>query len=282
MSVDAQGFFENKQVETNSQILFLKTGITRVRILPAYNQAGDWFREIQEIPLYQNGKYSPVVSPASIGAPCPFAQKVRQLQQEGGEANIALAQKFRPRIRVLFNAVVYETPSGPMPIQECVKVVSCGVKVKRQILDINQDKAGGWGDATLLDNGLDLTISRTGTGRTDTEYMVRAFPQRSNVLEYLEKNGFQGPFRPHDLDAMYTPKSFEELQALLQTQIAELTPQQQVLTTPVTVSPGGGVQFQPAGSAPVVPLNETPPAAPVEPATNEAPATPVFPFGNQD
>ena len=85
---------------------------------------------------------------------------------------------------------------------------------------------------------------------------------------------------------MYTPKSFDELQALLQTQLAELAPQQEQLTAPVTVSPGGGVQFQPAsaGSVPVVPLNEpttgTPPPAPVE--SGDAPATPVFPFGNQN
>jgi hypothetical protein len=54
--------------------------------------------------------------------------------------------------------IVFETPDGVVPVQDSLKIMKCGVKVKRQIMDINQDKAGGWGDITNLASGVDLTI----------------------------------------------------------------------------------------------------------------------------
>jgi hypothetical protein len=274
MPIQTEGFFENKAVTSNSNFLFLKTGITRLRLIPAYNAGGDWFREIAEIPLQQNGKYSPVVSPQSVGDPCPFAREVRRLKQAGGEANLALADQFRPRWSFLFNVVVFETPDGPVPIQECLKIMKCGVKVKRQLMEINSDVAGGWGDITNLTSGVDLTISRTGSGRTDTEYHVSPWPRvagqtRSNILEYLEQKGWQGTFRPHNLDETFQPKTFDELEVLLKNQLVELAPRQDEVIQPQTTSPNGGVSF------------EIPPQAPVEGGSVDTPETPAFPFGNQ-
>ena len=276
MAIQTDGFFDNRQDTSNSNFLFLKTGITRIRVIPAYNAAGDWFREVFEIPLHQNGKYAPVVSPQSVGEPFPFAREVIRLKRAGGEANLALADDFRPRLSFLFNVLVFETPDGVVPVQDSLKIMKWGVKVKRQIMDINQDKACGWGDITNLASGVDLTISRTGSGRTDTEYNVSPYPRvagstRSNILEFLEEKGWQGTFRPHNLDEVFVPKSFAELEVLLKNQMVEMAPRQEEIIQPVTTSPNGGVSFEVAPQAPIQ----------VDTASVDTPVTPEFPFGNQ-
>src|SRR5262245_41925578 len=102
----ATGFHPNKQI-VSSVFLYLKTGTTHLRILPAYNEKGMWFREIKEIPWYsEDGKFSPIVSPATNNQRCPFVEEGKRLYALGGEENIKESKKFRPRSSFLFNAVV--------------------------------------------------------------------------------------------------------------------------------------------------------------------------------
>jgi hypothetical protein len=212
MPVEASGFHTNKNVEQNSNLLFLKKGVTQLRVLPAYGSHGRWFREIKEIPLYINGRYSPQVSPATDGKPCPFMMEGQRLYNLGGEENVEKAKKFRPRSSFLFNVVVQSSPDGNVDINSCVKVLKCGVKVFRQILDLDQDVAGGWGDVTNLANGIDLRITRTGEGRNNTEYAVKGIPGRSDILEWLEKGSFSQELQPYNLNDMFAPANFEDLE----------------------------------------------------------------------
>jgi len=213
MSIQASGFHSNKEIttNTNSNVIFLKSGVTQVRVLPAYSETGAWFREIQEIPLHDaNGKFSPIVSPASVGDPCPFMQEGRRLYDLKGEENIDRAKKFKPNRQFLFNVVVQVLPEDAVNIVNCVKVLKCGIKVAKQIFDLDQDHSGGWGDITNLEAGFDIRITRSGKGLT-TEYSVRGVPGRTNVTDWLETNGFNDTLAPHNLDAMYMPPSQEEI-----------------------------------------------------------------------
>jgi hypothetical protein len=263
--MQTEGFFQNAPPEKdNGLLLFLKPGVTKLRILPTYKEGGQWYRLVKEAKIHINGKFSPTVSPLTEGMPCPFAQEANRLQQEGGEANIELAKKFRPRDMYLYNVVVYETPDGPVPVQDSIKILKAGVKVHRQLQELNNDMGGGWGDITNLQDGVNIQISRTGSGQFDTEYNVQPMAGRSNVLEYLEQNKYQGTVRPHDLDQASQPKSFDELTQILETVKNEMGVGVQATPVPVAPagpvsSPGGGVQFA------------LPTATPVEPA----PATPV-------
>ena len=218
MPIKSGGFHDNKVQET-SNMLFLKKGVTQVRVLPAYSEKGTWFRTVKEIPIHLNGKYSPVVSPITVGDPCPFEKEGRRLYnlKEGDrEENIEKAKTFRPRNFFLFNVIVMEWPDDfPIDIEQCVKVLKCGVKVKEQILDFDQDHSGGWGDVTNLTNGFNLRITRTGQGRNDTQYTVKGVPGRTNILDYLEEKKFTQTLTPHDLDVMYEPRPYEELEKLL-------------------------------------------------------------------
>lgn len=220
--VSASGFHKNKEV-SKSAFLFLDQGTTEVRILPAYSDKGVWFREIKEIPWYNDeGKYRPLVSPATVGKPCPFVNEGTRLYQLGGEENIKKAQDLRPRTSFIFNVIVKSTPDGDYPVDECVKVLKCPVTVYRGILDLDQDAAGGWGDITDLEKGINIRITKTGSGKTDTRYVVKpAGGGRSNILEWLEQKGYKQELTPKDLDAFFTPLAYEELEVLLKETLAK-------------------------------------------------------------
>lgn len=216
--VKANGFFDNKDVDRSNNLLFLKNGITQVRFLPAYSSKGAWFREIKEIPLTIDGKYSPVISPSTLGKPCPFDQEGRRLYNEGGEKNVELASALRPRSSFLFNVVVKSAPgSEQLDIANCVKILKCGKSIRNNLLDLDQDFSGGWGDITNLEKGVDIRITKSGSGKTDTKYIVKGVPGRTNILTWLEEHGFSGELKPFDLDVLpnYEPKPYEELVALL-------------------------------------------------------------------
>jgi len=220
--VKASGFHTNK--ETNkSAFLFLDQGTTTVRILPAYNERGMWFREIKEIPYHnEEGKYRPIVSPATVGKPCPFVEEGTRLYQLGGEENLAKAQDLRPRTSFIFNVVVKSTPDGDFPVDECVKVLKCPVTVYRGILDLDQDAAGGWGNITDLEKGIDIRITKTGQGKTDTRYVVKGVPNgRTNILDWLSEKGYTQELTPKDLDSFFTPQPYEELEVLLKEKLSK-------------------------------------------------------------
>ena len=257
----AAGFHDNKDFSNNSVMLFLKKGVTQLRVLPAYSETGRWFREIKEIPLYREGKFNPVVSPTTIGEPCGFETEGRRLYNLKGEENIEKAKKFRPRSSFLFNVVVQSQPDFEGNIEQCVRVLKCGVKVFRQILDLDQDHSGGWGDITNLEKGFDLRITRTGTGRNDTEYVVKGVPKQSNILDWLGTQGFTQELSPHDLDAMYNPPDAEEITRLVNNLKAELSED-------VPTPDDGGDPFRDVKAA----AGDYTPEAPIESDNTEVPA----------
>lgn len=211
--VEASGFFKNQDEVRNNLFFFLKKGTSHVRILPAYSEKGVWYREIKEVPWHdENGRYKPIISPATNGEKCPFVEEGQRLYNLGGEDNVTAAKQFRPKSQYIFNVIVKNTPDGEMPVEECVKVMKCGVSVYRQIMDLDQDFAGGWGNLSDLEKGFDIRITREGVGQMDTRYTVKGIPNgRTNILEWLEEKGYGRALTPHNLDELYPTKSYEEL-----------------------------------------------------------------------
>jgi len=266
MPVETSGFHTNKPIEEDQKdFIFLKKGATHLRVLPAYSDRGRWFREVKEVWLTVDGKKKPIVSPATNGDPCPFEEEGRRLYELKGEENIKRAREFRPRRSYLFNVVVKDTPDGAPKIDNCVKILKCGVKTFRQILDHDQDHAGGWGDITNLEKGYDLRITRTGQGRMDTEYTVKGVPnqQSRSILDYLDTNGYGRSLVPHDLDVTFTPASYEEMQEYLEIFKTELD-------NAYDENPNSTPEFQN-----IVKSDEVAPQAPIESENTDIPAPPI-------
>ena len=110
-----------------------------------------------------------------------------------------------------------------------MKVLKCGVKVKEQLLDLDQDHAGGWGDITNIEKGYDIRVTRSGEGRNDTQYVVKGIPNRTSGLDWLGTKGFTQELTPHNLDDMYAPLPIDEVEKLLREFKAELEPDEQFI-----------------------------------------------------
>ena len=192
-------------------------GNSMVRVLPAHaNSNGAFFHRIEEHAAHDNGHFSPAFCPRQVKEPCPFCEEKERLQAEGSETFLELSREFRAQQKFLFNVVVLSTEKGGTGIEDGVQVLKSGVKVKRQILDLDQDHSGGWGDVTNIENGHNLVINRRGTTRNDTEYFVKGVPTRTSILDQFKTAGI--PFdklAPHDLTSYSERKTYEELEGLL-------------------------------------------------------------------
>jgi hypothetical protein len=205
MSEQPKGFFPVNPAEVNktgdSKFLFLKEGVTQLRFLPPYSQRGSWFREVKEHNSRLNGEFTTGTCPRTKGKYCIFCEEGQRLYNLGGEDNVKRAKDFRPKQTFLFNVMVYSSPQN-LDLTRGVLVLKSGVKVKRQLMDLDQDAAGGWGDITSLNTGFDIRITKKGKGQFDTEYFVKGVPSRNNLLDTLKKHSLPLDFAPHDLDSL--------------------------------------------------------------------------------
>lgn len=197
-------------------LLFLKKGITQVRILPEYKDGVPWFREIKEVFTKVDGVSAFHTSPDTYGDPCPFKEEGQRLYKERTEESIEAAKSLRPKSSFLFNAICYTSPDGDIGPEAGVVVLKAGTMVKRALLDLDQDAAGGYGNITDLKEGFDIRIERTGDG-LNTEYVAKAIPQRTNIIEKLESMGLNPSeiLNPIDLDELFPAKSYDELKKVL-------------------------------------------------------------------
>ena len=210
-----KGFFPTNRDELNrteSVFFYLKEGTTQLRVLPPYSERGSWFREVREHGGRINGEFTTMTCPKSQGKSCVFCEEGQRLYSLGDEDNIAKAKTFRPKQAFLFNVMVYSSPQN-MDLTKGVLVLKSGVKVKRLLMDMDQDAAGGWGDITSIDNGFDIRITRKGKD-LNTEYYVKGVPTRNNLLDALKKNNLSVDFSPHNLDKLLELRPLAELKQL--------------------------------------------------------------------
>jgi hypothetical protein len=77
-------------------------------------------------------------------------------------------------------------------------------------MEYDSDHAGGWGDITNIQAGVEFRIERSGKGRFDTKYSAKPMPKRTNILDKLDAEGFEiGP--PTLLAGVYPPQSYDKL-----------------------------------------------------------------------
>ena len=272
-----------EQSEGGVSTYFLKKGTATVRILPPYNERGVWFRETQEHTIQiAPKKWQSFTCPRPSGKQCPFCDQGTALYEEGSEEAVAKAKDFRPRTQFLFNALILSDNRGNNA-SKGVQVLKAGVMVKRQLLELDTNVQAGWGDMTNLETGFNVNIERTGEG-LETKYSVLPFGGgRSNILENLATQGIDAnSLTLHDLDALFPPRSYEELSGVMEgqatapgfpAQTVKVSEEQPVPVTsaaaapqsvPATTTTGPApVTVQTGGPQPVVP---TPVAVPVIPA----------------
>lgn len=189
-------------------------GLTQVRILPAYSEAGKWYREIKEYNLYDDGHWVLVPSPLSLGDyACPIYQAGRELYASGNSLSIEKAKNLRPRTRYIFNAVVFSEPKGEVTPKKGVVVLKAPKTVKTQLQEFDLDD--DYEDITNLKTGRDVKIIRSGE-KLNTVYQVMPVPKQTDLQEVLAAQGVDiDNLSLYNLDELFVPPDSSELERLL-------------------------------------------------------------------
>ncbi len=210
-----EAYTESKKLNDGSggRTLYLKKGMTHVRVLPPVAGAKSWFFAYKEHGLHTDGKYGTVTCPSEWKGEefdCPICEAGTVLYELKGDVNIKKAKKLYPKPAYLYNAYVYSNPDGKT-LNDGIFVIKSGVKVFKQLMEFDNDPAGDWGNITSITDGVDLRITRTGEGQFTTEYTVMGVPTRSNIVDKVTAAG--GEFdTPTDLSEVYPPLTYEELE----------------------------------------------------------------------
>ncbi len=240
---------ENDLRGSNNFVRNLASGRTTLRIMPAYSDKGVWFHKVKE--HFLKAKNRSVVCCEEQYGRCPICEECSQLDESGDEAG---AKALRPATKFLINAIILSDPSNKVTAKDGVKVVRVGAVVKKALVDLDTDKAGGYGDIVSYEHGFNLNIDKSGTG-LKTEYKVKVIPTRVDIIKQLTEEGIDvTTFQLNDLETALTPKSYEDT-------LAEFT----------NLMSDAPEEAQPVATAtPRLPTAETTPVA-----TTVAPAAPA-------
>jgi len=202
--------------ETQAALFYkLEVGQNVVRFVPPTPEMKSPFLISHQHYLRVPGADRPVVFACPMklaGRHCPACAYAQKLQNSGNQADRKQAWEFMPRMRVFANVIDREDEaSGP-------KVLGFGKMIYESLIKLRMDEYTG-GDYTHPENGFDIVIDRTGMGKQDTSYSVRAARNSSNLgdMSWIRDQ--------HDLTRFATPPSEAELREM----IAQAT--------------GGGVEF---------------------------------------
>lgn len=209
MSTKERMMQRKKQMEqkgSNNGIIFPKEGTLRVRLM---NQGPDKELGLEIIQFYLGNKVGGVISPATFDEPCPLMEKYKELKESKDEIDQQLAGKLAPRRRYIIGGTCYKDEKGKEvdPDRIC-KPILVPSSVYQDIIDLYLDE-DDWGDMTDDQEGYDIKINRSGSGRLDTTYSVTACPGRKPIDKKYRKE--------MDLEEIIRNqmKSYDELENIL-------------------------------------------------------------------
>lgn len=183
----------------------LANGRTTLRIMPAYSEKGKWFHRVVE--HFINSKQRSIVCCEDKYGRCPICEECARLDASGDEAG---AKNFKPTSKFLVNAIILQDPSNKITAKDGVKVIRIGTHVKKALVDLDLDFAGGYGGIVAYDDGFNINIDREGAG-LKTDYKVKVIPTRTNIIKQLTEEGIDvSQFQLNNLEAILPPKSYEE------------------------------------------------------------------------
>lgn len=243
----------------------LKKGRTVLRVLPPFGPDGVWYREMREYYFKLDDQHLFLTSPLDFDLTDPLYEYNRSVYEEGNEAAIEEAKRFRPKKRFLLNVLVLSDSSGKTTLADGIKVLKAPQTVKRAFVDLDTDPE--YGDITNVHGGFNMIVERTGDG-FGTEYTVKAQRERTNLEEILKQAGIAPEdLTLHNLDDIHRKglKSEDELRALLEQlkgdvdrAVAKATPQPMQFGRSVEVAKDDGTTVEVPDALPAKPLAEAP------------------------
>lgn len=207
------GEVDRNQIQKSEEVEFRPPkGKTHLRVLPPHPDSKRWFKKSFEHWVGDGH----VVCPRQIGNACPICEKGEALYSKRTEDSIEAANEMRPREQYYYNVIVFNSPDEKVTPKSGVQVMRSGKKIHSHLVDLDEDFSGGWGDMTNPNKGFDITITRTGEGRNDTEYLVKGVPGSKPLKEALESYGVElDTLELKDLNSFVVVLSYEGIQTRL-------------------------------------------------------------------
>lgn len=148
-----------------AEFMKLKPGQNKVRILPPPTGKRSPFRVVyQHFIEMPGGSKSVICARLEAKKPCAVCAKVNELRASRSEEDQKIANDLFARRRVFCNVIDRAEPDkGP-------KVLAFGKTVHEQLVALRNPDVGG--DYCHPEEGYDVIIERTGTGKNDTKYKV--------------------------------------------------------------------------------------------------------------
>lgn len=241
-------------------------GRTIFRVMPkATPEKGKgWYEPFRE-------HYKPVnkfvTCPESYDERCPLCEKGRELRNDG---DMKAAAQYRSSDKFWVNAIILSeesTPTGqkdPCTPKTGVVALKLPSRIKTAILDLDTDKAGGYGDVTSLERGFNIIVERSGEGFD--MYKTKAYPGRTNIIEtLLNDHGVKiNDLSLYALDKVGFRLTYEEIQSMMEqagttsAPVPAPTMRMNVVTPTVTPNQPVEVEAAPATAADVTMSNPVP------------------------
>lgn len=186
-------------------LVYPKEGSTRIRIK---SPGEDAELGLEVIRFYLGQDKGSIISPATFDEPCPFMEKYEELKNSKDDADKELAKLLVPSRRFVIGGIVYEDEKGSkVGYDGKDKGILITNSIYQGIIDLylDEDEAG---DMTDPKNGYDIKIIRSGSGKFDTTYSVRACKPTKLDKKYQKDVDLEGIVRKQ-------VKSYGELEDLL-------------------------------------------------------------------
>jgi len=178
---------------------------TTIRLLSFPDNDGQPFKERWF--YYNIGNNPGLLSPHQFGKPDPVQELINKLREEGSKESYELAKKLYPKMRSYAPVIVRgEEDKG-------VRLWSFGKTVYQSLLNIMLDE--DYGDITDPEDGRDVKVICTkAPGRmwATTEVRPRG---KSSPLSSNSETAKQWITNLPDLDEMYTCKTYDELEKII-------------------------------------------------------------------
>lgn len=156
---------DDSEAAGGADMFKLVVGRNILRILPPPVNQRSPFKIVHQhfIELPGNRK-SFICARLEAKKPCAICKKIDQLRASPSKADRDAADDMFARRRIFVNVIDRKNPDkGPM-------VMAVGKQVHEQLLGLRDDETGG--DYCDPEEGYDVVITRTGTGKNDTKYTV--------------------------------------------------------------------------------------------------------------
>jgi len=167
-----------------------------IRIMPAYNEYGDWFKEVF---------FHYEIGPVKANFPCrrSFGQDcyVCNVAEAVRANNPDLTRRLFRRRRFFMNIVDLNQPG------KGVQVYACGPTVARDIFSYVRDRKR-YGLVLDPDSGRNIVIERIGQGR-DSRYIVKIDPEPTPIPNKKWLDSL------YNLDEIVRPPTDEDMRAAL-------------------------------------------------------------------